>query len=343
MGALKRGLERLVERVGYARQSAVKLGRLNAGAARRSPRAGALERIDRLMAPLEEAFLEIERGERRGVERIEALGRELIRIFDAERNGAIAAAHLASSGDYSLSHPVDCAIISCLLARYGTCEEQVVERIVFAALTQNIGMRSIQDRMQLQSDRLSARQLAALRAHPELGAGQLQRAGVRDRGWIETVRQHHERCDGRGYPLGLFAAEIRPEARVLALADRYTAMVSARSYRSAMSVAEARRACLAASGRAVDGPMARRLFALLGPAPPGSIVCLECGSRGVVVGQGARGVTRIAVFAPADGGVRSAKDFERGEHRMRDAGSLKFAASSREEGLAIRAHWSSLA
>jgi len=50
------------------------------------------------------------------------------------------------------------------------------------------------------------------------------------------VLQHHERLDGSGYPAGLTAGEITPEAKILAVADVVEAMASHRPYRSALGI-----------------------------------------------------------------------------------------------------------
>jgi HD-GYP domain-containing protein (c-di-GMP phosphodiesterase class II) len=55
----------------------------------------------------------------------------------------------------------------------------------------------------------------------------------------ETVRQHHERIDGRGYPLGLAGDEIPEFARVIAVADAFDSMTSTRSYRGARRIEDA--------------------------------------------------------------------------------------------------------
>jgi HD-GYP domain-containing protein (c-di-GMP phosphodiesterase class II) len=48
------------------------------------------------------------------------------------------------------------------------------------------------------------------------------------------VHLHHERWDGRGYPLGLAAQEIPLVARIITVADTYDAMTSDRAYRRAL-------------------------------------------------------------------------------------------------------------
>ena len=49
---------------------------------------------------------------------------------------------------------------------------------------------------------------------------------------VNTAMQHHERCDGSGYPQGLKRKQIDPYAKMVAIADVYEAMTSTRVYRS---------------------------------------------------------------------------------------------------------------
>jgi HD-GYP domain-containing protein (c-di-GMP phosphodiesterase class II) len=55
----------------------------------------------------------------------------------------------------------------------------------------------------------------------------------------EIVRQHHERMDGRGYPLGLAGDAIRLEARIVAVCDSWAAMLADRPYHAALTPTEA--------------------------------------------------------------------------------------------------------
>jgi len=56
---------------------------------------------------------------------------------------------------------------------------------------------------------------------------------------LAGIMHHHERIDGRGYPMGLAGDEIPEFARVLAVADAFDSMTSTRSYRGARPVQEA--------------------------------------------------------------------------------------------------------
>ncbi len=86
--------------------------------------------------------------------------------------------------------------------------------------------------------------------HPEIGARILEHAGLTD---IATwVRGHHERVDGRGYPFGLSGEEVALEARILAVADAYEAMIADRPYRQGMPGAEAREELRRCAGTQFD-------------------------------------------------------------------------------------------
>jgi HD-GYP domain-containing protein (c-di-GMP phosphodiesterase class II) len=77
-------------------------------------------------------------------------------------------------------------------------------------------------------------------------------------GWVFA---HHERVDGCGYPLGLAGAEIPLEARILAVADAYEAMTSARPYRAAMSNEDAAAELRRCAGTQFDDEVVEALLA----------------------------------------------------------------------------------
>ncbi|PLX49354.1 MAG: hypothetical protein C0613_07765 [Desulfobulbaceae bacterium] len=66
------------------------------------------------------------------------------------------------------------------------------------------------------------------------------------------VLSHHERWDGSGYPEGLHTEQIPLGARILAVADSFSAMVDDRPYRKGMEPAKAMAEIIGASGRLYD-------------------------------------------------------------------------------------------
>ena len=73
---------------------------------------------------------------------------------------------------------------------------------------------------------------AVVRRHPTYGRELVETTFLKGAGVI--IEQHHERLDGSGYPYGLAADEVLPEASIIAIADTYDAMTTDRSYRKAL-------------------------------------------------------------------------------------------------------------
>jgi HD-GYP domain-containing protein (c-di-GMP phosphodiesterase class II) len=102
----------------------------------------------------------------------------------------------------------------------------------------DVGKLAVADGVLNKPGPLTADEILAVRAHPEIGA----RMVALDRALrpaLPGVLYHHERWDGEGYPTGRAGFQIPLEARILAVVDSYDAMTSDRPYRLAMPVDEA--------------------------------------------------------------------------------------------------------
>lgn len=130
------------------------------------------------------------------------------------------------------------------LARRMGCTPEEVREIRWAALLHNVGKVAIPEEILRKPAPLSQEELNLVRRYPVIGE-EILRAVPRFRGVAKLVRHHRERWDGAGYPDGLRAEEIPLGARILAVADAYTAMTDFRRYRAARghgdAVAELRR------------------------------------------------------------------------------------------------------
>ena len=81
---------------------------------------------------------------------------------------------------------------------------------------------------------------------------------------LDGIMHHHERMDGKGYPMGLAGDEIPEFARVIAVADAFDSMTSTRSYRGARSVEEAVAELRKCSGMQFDPVLVDAFIAALG-------------------------------------------------------------------------------
>ncbi len=127
-------------------------------------------------------------------------------------------------------------------------------------------------------------QLASrLRAHPAASVEALLARHVTHPLWLAIVSQHHEAMDGSGYPAGLPGDRILPEAQMLALADRYCAMIAGGPQRPALPVTQVLRDIHGQYGRKYSPELVGALLGAVGIYPPGACVELVNREQAVVV------------------------------------------------------------
>ena len=201
------------------------------------------------------------------------------------------------AGRYAVRHCVDTAILACVLARAMGKPPLEVLTIAGAALTMNVGMMRQIENFQDKSSVLSSEERAMVLRHPGESAELLRLAGVSDEEWIVYVLQHHETDDGSGYPDGRRNGEIALNAKLIGLADRYCACVSARNYRRSMPPPLALSTLCAEAG--YDPVLTAQFSEQLGAFPPGTLVRLANGETG---GVASRDGTALLVHALRDAG-----------------------------------------
>lgn len=102
-----------------------------------------------------------------------------------------------------------------------------------------------------------------MKIHPTLGAQ------IADEEQVRWIREHHERVDGAGYPLGLRGDEISAGGRILALADAWDAMTSPRTYKGPLPHAGAVAEVTRCAGSQFDPALVEAFTGLLHEVLPG--------------------------------------------------------------------------
>lgn len=186
------------------------------------------------------------------------------------------------AGRYAVRHCIETAVVAALIARGMRKSPVDVLTLTAAALTMNVGMMRQIDSFQGKETALTSEERAIVRRHPCESAELLHRAGVTDEQWLTYVLQHHEAGDGSGYPAGLLGEEIPQNAKLIGLADRYCACISARNYRRSMPPPAALEKLCADAEKTADSALARQFVEHIGKFPPGTRVRLASGELGVV-------------------------------------------------------------
>jgi hypothetical protein len=127
---------------------------------------------------------------------------------------------------------------SVMIAREIGMRTDRVEAIRYAGMLHDVGKLGVPTRVLQKTGKLTEEEYAAIQLHPMRGLDIVREIGFLDEA-LAGIMHHHERIDGRGYPMGLAGDEIPEFARVLAVADAFDSMTSTRSYRGARPVEEA--------------------------------------------------------------------------------------------------------
>lgn len=198
-------------------------------------------------------------------------------------SAALAACYLDYQNPYILVHQFMGAVLADMMARGKGLGPDERLPLLCAALTRDWGQLPMQGELEKLEGPLPDSLKARVRAHPQVGAEMLAAAGVKESLWLDSVRGHHERLDGTGYPDGLKGEAIPLGARILAIADTYSAMAKPRPYRKKAHYPQnALREIYLKKDGEMDGGLANIFIKEIGLLPAGSIVRLKCGEVAVI-------------------------------------------------------------
>lgn len=151
-------------------------------------------------------------------------GQTIIQYFDMLHN-------LRSSDDSVYSHSLNVAMISRILGKWLKWTSSDLDSLVIAGLLHDIGKIMIPPEILNKEGKLTDEEFEQIRWHPRAGYELIKDLKIDSR-IKKAALQHHERCDGSGYPMKATEIMLDDFAMVVAIADVYDAMTAARKYRA---------------------------------------------------------------------------------------------------------------
>ena len=134
---------------------------------------------------------------------------------------------------YTRRHSEDVMTYSYQIACALGLDEETQNQVLMAALLHDVGKIGVPNYILRKPGKLTEEEYRAIKQHPMMGAvivGAVH--GLEDT--LEAIRHHHERWDGKGYPYGLRGEETPLMARLMAVADAFSALTTDRPYRKGM-------------------------------------------------------------------------------------------------------------
>ncbi|PIE53240.1 hypothetical protein CSA37_02540 [Candidatus Fermentibacteria bacterium] len=149
------------------------------------------------------------------------------------------AAAVGARDGYTLEHSRQVSWLAVLLSKKLGLDEKFIRSAGIAGQLHDIGKIGVPERILLKREPLTRAEFSIMKTHAEKGAEILSPVPNLSDVTL-AVRHHHERFDGKGYPDALSRSGIPLLARILAVCDAYSAMITERPYRSARPASAAR-------------------------------------------------------------------------------------------------------
>ncbi len=172
------------------------------------------------------------------------------------------AAAIDARDPYTLGHSLRVGQLAVLLGRQLGLPEDTLREIEIGGYLHDIGKIGVRDAILLKPGPLTLEEQQVMRAHPEIAMNILETAGLSPTA-LEFVRCHHERLNGRGYPMGREGETLSTVSRIAAVADMYDAMTTDRPYRAAVDASNALAILKAEAGVWLDPNVVGALEAVL--------------------------------------------------------------------------------
>ncbi|HOT46069.1 MAG TPA: HD-GYP domain-containing protein [Spirochaetota bacterium] len=187
--------------------------------------------------------------------------------------------------DYTLTHSVNVTFYSLIIGIALKYNPVKLNDLGLGTLLIDAGMIKLPVYIIHKQSNLTDQEFNQIKTHPLLGYKALKELGkIKESSAIISL-QHHEQFDGKGYPRGLRGNDIDEFARIAAIADSYEAQISNRSYRKKVYFYHAMRNLLSSGVNKFDPVILRVFLSRMSVYPIGSIVELNDGAIGIIIGS----------------------------------------------------------
>jgi len=209
---------------------------------------------------------------------VEKLAHEVL----ANKDVVINLADIRDVDDYTFFHSVNVCVLSLLNAADLALSQSRLEELGAGALLHDLGKIWISEFTLKKKGSLTPEEYSEVKKHPSFGFEILTSQANFSPNSAKVVAQHHERCDGSGYPHNLEKDDIHSYARLVMIVDVYDALTADRPYRLGMKPHMAIE-IITERAEAYDRPLVASFLKHIAPYPVGTALRLSNGYLGIVI------------------------------------------------------------
>ncbi|MDH5370551.1 MAG: HD-GYP domain-containing protein [Gammaproteobacteria bacterium] len=190
---------------------------------------------------------------------------------------------LKDRDEYTAIHSMNVCVLSIAFGRYLCLPLDKLRALGLAALLHDVGKMKVARHILQKPGKLSKEEMSLMKAHAFLGYELLKDEKGMTEEILAVIKDHHERIDGSGYPLGLKGEKLTSLTKIVSLVDVYDALTSDRVYKDAMTQTNALHQLYNMAKNNFEHEFIESFIKCIGIYPVGSIVEMNTGHVGVVV------------------------------------------------------------
>lgn len=227
----------------------------------------------------------LRRGRGLDVPQLEAVVDSMVESVARNRDAMGWLARMKSKDDYLYRHSLAASVWALAFGRHLGLDKETLKVLGLGAMLLDVGKTKLPTELLQKTAKPTDDEWALIRAHVDHGLEFVRSIPGVDEQVVMMVATHHERFDGAGYPKQLGGDAIPLIGRIAGIVDCYDAMTSERHYAKPKSTYDSVRELKRLAGTWFQTELVELFIQAVGVFPTGTLVELNTGEVGVVVGQ----------------------------------------------------------
>lgn len=167
--------------------------------------------------------------------KIDTVINNTIKLMLSEYKALYSMLKVTSYDYYTYTHCIDVATYAIAFGIYLKFDQEDLEVLGKAAMLHDLGKKEIASDIITKNAKLTQEEFEIVKSHPSHSVNILKELGEENDQLLLAIEQHHEKCNGEGYPMGLKADEICEFAKIVSICDVFNALTTRRTYKDRMS------------------------------------------------------------------------------------------------------------
>lgn len=231
----------------------------------------------------------------KSVDSIKGIIDQMLDMIFQNRDTLYVMTELMGTDMYTYNHSAEVAILSMLVGKSLGLNDIFVKKIGIGAILHDIGKMKISNEVLNKVEPLTEDEAKTVKEHAKLGYELLRESDAISPISRQIILLHHEKLDGKGYPMQLTSDAIPVHVRIVTMCDIFNALVSNRSYRPKLSIDMALETIRVEAVYQLDRELYYHLMKVVNIYPVGTVVELSDGNIGIVIKENKEAQTRPVI------------------------------------------------